>query len=252
MKPDELLLNYIKANYQDKITANLQIAHQSKINIDFTLLNEYFEERANRGFFRYDKWKKILYNAEMQLNYDNKRNSKNWISLKITDVPPNITLHDLNSTFNGDVISAKALIKNISEPRPALKTAVYECRSCMRLHEVEVIDGIATPPAICNECGGKQFRLDDDLSEFRDYRYVKLEEPLEYRTGGATKEFKAYMQDYLASPFHNLKAGDVVDILGEFTIRKSEKNNKKGEFEFLINLHNINTVNNAFEDYSIT
>jgi len=247
-----MLLRYVNQVYKSDIALNLQCGHQNVIQIDYTLLNEHFEDKANRGFFKYDNWKKILYNAETQLNYEHNRNSKNWISLKIFDVPPNITLHDLDSTFNGDVISAKALIKNITEPKPALKKAVYECRGCMRLHEVEVVDGVVVPPTLCSECGGKQFRLDDELSEFRDFRYVKLEEPLEYRTGGATKEFKGYMQDYLASPFHNLKAGDVVDIIGEFTIRKSDKNNKKSDFEFLINLHNINTVNNAFEDYRIT
>ena len=252
LKIDELLLNYVTETYQEDLTLNLKSNNQTKVNIDYTGLNSYFEEKAKKGFFQYDNWQKIITNAETQYNYDNHRTSKNHISFKITDVPPNISLHELNSTHNGELISTKALIKNIAEPRPALKKAVYECRGCMRLIPIEVKDGIATPPALCSECGGKSFRLDDDLSEYRDYRYVKLEEPLEYRTGGLTKEFKGYMQDYLASPFHNLKAGDVVDIVGEFKIRKSDKTNKKSDFEYLINLHNINTVDNAFEDYRIT
>lgn len=253
MRIDELFLKYVTDTYKEDLDLNLKSSNQTKVNIDYTSLNSYFEETANRGFFKYDNWKKIITNAETQYNYDNKRSNKNYISFKIIDVPPNISLHELNSTHNGELISTKALIKNITEPKPALKKAVYECRSCMRLIPVEVNEGsIVTPPAICTECGGKQFRLDDTLSEYRDYRYVKLEEPLEYRTGGASKEFKGYMQDYLASPFHNLKAGDVVDIVGEFKIRKSDKNNKKSDFEYLINLHNINTVDNAFEDYRIT
>ena len=252
MRPEELLLEYIRNQYRNEIIENSKCNRQTKINVDYTLLNNYFEEKAKRGFFRYDNWNKMLHNVESQLNYDAGNNGKNWLHLKITDVPPNVTLQELNSTYNGDVISAKALIKNIAEPRPALRKAVYECRGCMRLHEVEVKDGIATPPVLCNECGGKSFRLDDELSVYRDYRYVKLEEPLELRKGGNTREFKGYMQDYLASPFHTLKAGDVVDIIGEFKIRKSDKTNKKSDFEFLINLHNINPVDNAFEDYRIT
>ena len=252
MRPEELLLKYIQNQYKNEIIENSKCNRQTKINVDYTLLNNYFEEKAKRGFFRYDNWNKMLHNVESQLNYDAGNNGKNWLHLKITDVPPNVTLQELNSTYNGDVISAKALIKNIAEPRPALRKAVYECRGCMRLHEVEVKDGIATPPVLCNECGGKSFRLDDELSVYRDYRYVKLEEPLELRKGGNTREFKGYMQDYLASPFHTLKAGDVVDIIGEFKIRKSDKTNKKSDFEFLINLHNINPVDNAFEDYRIT
>ena len=250
MKPDELFLKYIRNNYKSELNSIGECKHQYRLNIDYTLLNNYFEEKAGRGFFQYDNWNKILTNAEAELNI--KRNNKNWIYIKITDVPPNCTLHELDATYNGDMISAKALIKNITEPKPALKRAVYECRSCMRLITVEAVDGVVTPPSICPECAGKSFRLDDSLSEYRNYRLVKLEEPLEYRKGGATREFKGYMQDYLASPYHTLKAGDVVDIVGEFNIRKSDKTNKKSEFEFLINLHNINTVNNAFEDYRIT
>lgn len=250
MKPDELFLKYIRNNYKSELNSIGECKHQYRLNIDYTLLDNYFEEKAGRGFFQYDNWNKILTNVEAELN--TKRNNKNWIYIKITDVPPNCTLHELDATYNGDMISAKALIKNITEPKPALKRAVYECRSCMRLINVEAVDGVVTPPSICPECAGKSFRLDDSLSEYRNYRLVKLEEPLEYRKGGATREFKGYMQDYLASPYHTLKAGDVVDIVGEFNIRKSDKTNKKSEFEFIINLHNINTVNNAFEDYRIT
>lgn len=250
MKPDELFLQYIRNNYKSELNSIGECKHQYRLNIDYTLLNNYFEEKAGRGFFQYPNWNKILTNAEAELNI--KRNNKNWIYIKITDVPPNCTLHELDATYNGDMISAKALIKNITEPKPALKTAMYECKGCMRLTPVKAVNGVAPKPTLCPECGGRTFNLLDDSSEYLNYRLVKLEEPLEYRKGGATREFKGYMQDYLASPYHTLKAGDVVDIVGEFNIRKSDKTNKKSEFEFLINLHNINTVNNAFEDYRIT
>ena len=79
---------------------------------------------------------------------------------------------------------------------------------------------------------------------------MKLEEPLELRSGGNSREFKGYMQDYLASPHHNLKPGDVVDILGVFNVERITSN--KSDFEFMINLHNITPVNDSFEDYRIT
>ena len=250
MKPDELLLEYITERYYTEIQELSRLNHQTRLDIDYTLLNDFFEEKTNLGFFKYDNYRKFLYNAELEVNKN--RDNKNWIYLKIVDVPPNTLLHELDASYSGDVISAKAMIKNITEPAPALKTAVYECRGCMRLTEIPVNDNIVVEPTLCNECGGKSFKLNQELSTFRNYRYVKLEEPLELRTGGNTREFKAYMTDYLASPFHNLKAGDVVDIVGDFNIRKTDKTNKKNDFEFLIDLHNINPVNNAFEDYRIT
>ena len=250
MKPWELFLEYIKNNYKAELNAVEQCKHQTRLNVDYTLLNNYFEDNAKKGFLEYPNWKGILELVESKLNMD--RNNKNWITIKITDIPPNTTLHDLDATFNGDLISAKALIKNITEPKPSPRTAIFECRGCMRLIEIEADGGVVNQPTLCPECGSKSFILDTELSTYKNFRFVKLEEPLEYRTGGVTREFKGYMEDYLASPFHNLKAGDVVDIVGVFTVNKTDKANKKNDFEFLINLHDINPVNNAFEDYRIT
>ena len=70
-----------------------------------------------------------------------------------------------------------------------------------------------------------------DSSHYRNYRLVKLEEPLELRKGGSTREFKGYMQDYLASPYSNLKAGDVVDITGEFKVEPRQQYGKKDGFD---------------------
>jgi replicative DNA helicase Mcm len=60
------------------------------------------------------------------------------------------------------------------------------------------------------------------------------------------------MQDYLASPFHNIKAGDVVDVTGEFRVEPRKIRGKQDGFEFLIDIHNITPVDDAFEDYRLT
>ena len=109
-----------------------------------------------------------------------------------------------------------------------------------------------TIPTVCHNCQGKKLKLLKDSSHYRDYRLVKLEEPLELRKGGATREFKGYMQDYLASPYHNIKAGDVVDVTGEFRVEPRKIRGKQDGFEFLIDIHNITPVDDAFEDYRLT
>ena len=67
-------------------------------------------------------------------------------------------------------------------------------------------------------------RFDKDTSIYRNYKLLKLEEPLELRSGGATREFKALVLDYLASPFTNLKVGDVVDVTGRFKVEPRKVN----------------------------
>lgn len=246
----ELFLNYIQDEYKDQLTLLEKETHQSKLNIDYTLINDFSIDKTGKEFFDLN-FQRILNSSENKIN--EKRTDKNHISLKLIDIPPYILLSELDATNNGDFISAKAMIKNITSIQPTLKTAVYECRGCMRLYQVEVADKKQiTMPSLCNECGGRSFRLLSESSIYRNYRYVKLEEPLELRTGGNTREIKGYMQDYLASPYHNLKAGDVVDISGEFRLEKKDKNSKRDDFEFIINLHNIASVNNPFEDYRLT
>lgn len=248
IKPNTALLEYIKQYHHDDLTVKCN--HRTRIKVDYTCLNDYFLKNTNKQFFEVGNYKKIINDVEEEIN--NGKPQKQWISITIVDIPPNTMLHDLDSSYVGDIISSKAMIKNITESYPAPKTAVYECRSCMRLIEVPVTDNILVEPTLCSECGGRRFKLNQELSVYRDYRHVKLEEPLEYRVGGVTREFKAYMQDYLASPFHTLKAGDVVDVIGEFKVRKSDKNNKKNDFEFYLDLHSIEPVNNPFEDYRLT
>ena len=53
MKPYELFLEYVKDNYKAELNAVEQCKHQSRINVDYTLLDNYFEENAGKHFFQY-------------------------------------------------------------------------------------------------------------------------------------------------------------------------------------------------------
>ncbi|MBQ9024796.1 MAG: minichromosome maintenance protein MCM [Methanobrevibacter sp.] len=246
--PKKLFLKFLSENYKEEITLAKESNKQEKVNVDYTLLNNFFNDEIEKNFFDLT-WEQIISYAEKRIN--KKRTAKNYISVKLVDVPPNVLLHDLDTTYNGELISSKAMIKNITPINVQLKKAAYECRGCARMYFVDVESSKnVLMPNLCPSCGGRSFRLASESSEYRNTRYVKLEEPLEFRQGGVSREFKGYMQDYLACPSHNLKAGDVCDILGKFNIEQIEPN--KAEFEFMINLHNIAPVDDAFEDYRIT
>ena len=94
--------------------------------------------------------------------------------------------------------------------------------------------------------------FDKDSSIYRNYRLLKLEEPLELRGGGSTREFKAIVLDYLASPFHNLKVGDVVNVTGIFKIEPRKVKGRSDGHEFIIHIHNITPVDDVFEDSRIS
>ena len=94
--------------------------------------------------------------------------------------------------------------------------------------------------------------LDKDTSIYRNYKLLKLEEPLELRSGGSSREFKAIVLDYLASPFTNLKVGNVVNVCGTFKIEPRRVKGRSDGYEFIIHVHNITLVDDVFEDSRIS
>lgn len=250
MNPRGLLEEYVNTYHSDELKELIDLNQQSKINIDYEPFNKYLIDETGKDFWE-NKIYKFVTSFEEYYNLDN--TSKNHISFKFINVPENVELHQLDATYNHEFISCKAMIKNITDIRVDLKEAVYECQGCMKQVVVNVTDSKNIKiPTECPDCSHKQMNLLKDSSHYRNYRLVKLEEPLELRKGGSTREFKGYMQDYLASPYHNLKAGDVVDITGEFKVEPRQQYGKKDGFEFMINLHNISPVDDAFEDYRLT
>lgn len=250
MNPRGLLEEYVNTYHSDELKELIELNQQSKINIDYEPFNMYLISETGKDFWE-NKIYKFVTSFEEYYNLDN--SPKNHISFKFINVPENVELHQLDATYNHEFISCKAMIKNITDIRVDLKEAVYECQGCMKQVVVNVTDSKNIKiPTECPDCNHKQMNLLKDSSHYRNYRLVKLEEPLELRKGGSTREFKGYMQDYLASPYHNLKAGDVVDITGEFKVEQRQQYGKKDGFEFMINLHNISPVDDAFEDYRLT
>ena len=248
--PKGLLRTYIDNVHNNEIQEVRSLHQQSKISIDYTQLNQYLITESGKDFW---DWQMYTFIDSMEEYYNTNSTPKEHISFKLINVPETVELHDLDATNNKEWISCKAMVKNITDIRVDLKQAVYECQNCMKLITINITDGTnITIPTVCPECNGKRIRLLKDSSHYRDYRWVKLEELLERRKGGATREFKGYMQDYLASPFHNIKAGDVVDVTGEFRVEPRKVRGKADGFEFIIDIHNITPVDDAFEDYRLT
>ena len=248
--PKGLLREYIKTFHKNDLTEIRSLHQQSKISIDYNQFNQYLLDKSGKDFW---DWQMYTFIDSMEEYFNTNSTPKEHISFKFINVPETVELHNLDATYNKEWVSFKAMVKNITDIRVDLKQAVYECRECMKHIVINVTDGTnITIPTVCPDCQGKKIALLKDSSFYRDYRLVKLEEPLELRKGGATREFKGYMQDYLASPYHNIKAGDVVDVTGEFRVEPRKLRGKQDGFEFLIDIHNITPVDDAFEDYRLS
>lgn len=89
------------------------------------------------------------------------------INIRFKNLTNIIPLKNLNSDYVGSFVSYEGIIEKIKEPLPQIKSAVFECRGCMRLHEIEQTSGDhIIEPALCSECGGRSFRLLQEESRY--------------------------------------------------------------------------------------
>ena len=245
-----LLKKYIKDNHSEEIEKLKSQNKQCKVSIDYESLNQFLIEQSGKDF-----WKHQIYEFIDQM--EEIFNTGN-VALKFMNVPERDNLHDLDATSNNKWISTRAMIKNITDVRVDLKQACYICRECGTINLVNINDPNQAEviPKFCknNQCAGtsKSMFFDKDSSIYRNYRLLKLEEPLELRGGGSTREFKAIVLDYLASPFHNIKVGDVVNVTGIFKIEPRKVKGRSDGHEFIIHIHNITPVDDVFEDSRIS
>ena len=242
-----LLRKYIKKFHKKEIKELKSQNKQCKISIDYESLNTWLQNQSGQDF-----WELQIYEyIDLMEDYFNTEHT----TLKFTNVPERDNLHDLDATCNNKWISTRAMIKNITDVRVDLKRASYVCRECGFNNIVNITDATQAEviPAFCR-CGAtsKSLRFDKETSIYRNYKLLKLEEPLELRSGGATREFKALVLDYLASPFTNLKVGDVVDVTGRFKVEPRKVKGRSDGYEFLIHVHNITPVDDVFEDSRIS
>jgi replicative DNA helicase Mcm len=246
-----LLRDYIKEYHKQDIEDAKSNKQQCRISIDYESLNDYLIEKSGKDF-----WQLQIYQHIDKLN--EKFDADGYATLKFKNVPENCNLHDLDASYNNKWISCKAMIKNITDTRADIKVASYICRECGFNNLVHITDPKQGEviPSRCNgpDCSAdnKAMRLDKDTSIYRNYKLIKLEQPLELRTGGNTREFKALLLDFLASPHCNLKAGDVVNITGTFKVEPRKVKGRADGYEFFIHVHNITPVEDVFEDSRIT
>lgn len=97
------------------------------------------------------------------------------IHIKIKDFTNTVLFENIDSKYIGKFVILEGVVFDIDKPRPQLDIGVFECRSCMRLHEVDqVTHKNFTAPSLCSACGGRSFRLLEEDSHFRESQKVIL------------------------------------------------------------------------------
>ena len=219
--PDErsVVVNYLQLEMFDPDLADLLIEKPEEVI-----------QAAQKAIKNIDTARK---NADLQVRFENLSNI--------------IPLRDLKSKYIGKFVAVDGIIRKANEIRPRIVNAMFECRSCMRLHEVPQKSNMISEPALCQECGGRSFRLMQDESEFIDTQTTKLQEPLENLSGGEQpRQINVVLEDDLVD---TITPGDIIRITGTL---KTVRDEQTKLFKNYIYCNYIDALEQEFEELKIS
>ena len=170
------------------------------------------------------------------------------INIRFENLSNIIPLKDLLSKYIGTFVAADGIVRKTDEIRPRIETGVFECRGCMRLHEVEQTSGNhIIEPSLCSECGGRSFRLLQEESKYIDTQTARMQEPLENLSGGTEpKQMLMILEDDLVD---ELNPGDKVRITGTL---KTFREERSGKFKNYIYVNHIEPLEQEFEELHLS
>ncbi len=152
------------------------------------------------------------------------------INVRISNLRNEVELRYLRSKYIGKFLSFPGIVRKTDEIRPRIVSATFECRGCMRLHEVTQTSNIISEPSLCPECGGRSFRLLQEESEFIDTQTVKIQEPLENLSGGdQPRQISVVLEDDLVD---TLTPGDIVKVIGTLRTHRDDKTKRFNNYIF--------------------
>ncbi len=170
------------------------------------------------------------------------------INIRFANLSNIIPLKTLLSKYIGTFVAADGIVRKSDEIRPRIETGVFECRGCMRLHEVEQSSGNRIiEPSLCSECGGRSFRLLQEESKYIDTQTARMQEPLENLSGGTEpKQMLMVLEDDLVD---ELNPGDKVRITGTL---KTFREERSGKFKNYIYVNHIEALEQEFEELHLS
>lgn len=169
------------------------------------------------------------------------------LHVRFENLTNNIPLRELRSKYIGKFIAVDGIVRKANEIRPRIVNAMFECRSCMRLHEVPQKSNLISEPALCNDCGGRSFRLLQEESEFLDTQTTKLQEPLENLSGGEQpRQINVVLEDDLVD---SITPGDIIRITGTL---KTVRDEKTKLFKNYVYCNYIEALEQEFEELQIS
>ena len=235
---------FFSAKYKDTVFEALErYPDVRSVVVDYTELEMFDPDLAD---LLIEKPEEVLKASQKAMKNIDPLGKNADLNIRFENVRNNIQLKYLRSKYIGKFVAVDGIVRKTDEIRPRIMNALFECRSCMRLQEVPQTSNLISEPALCQECGGRSFRLLQEESEFMDTQTTKLQEPLENLSGGEEpRQISVVLEDDLVD---TLTPGDIVRITGTM---KTVRDDKTKRFKNYIYGNYIEPLEQEFEELQI-
>lgn len=161
-----------------------------------------------------------------------------------------VLVRDINSAHINKLLSIDGVITKITDVRPRVQMAVFECLHCGRSYRIPQSEekfGKLTEPTICS-CERKNFILKLEESSFVDVQKAQIQEPLEAMVRGEqAKTIDVWLEDDLTNRVY---PGDKIEIAGVLRLRPPKF--KGSVYNIFIDTVDMQEIELEFEEIEIT
>ena len=126
---------FFATSYKDDVFEILETYPDNRsLTVDYNLLELYDQDLAD---LLIDKPEEVIEAMQIAIKNIDPLAKDADLNIHFKNITKFINFQDIDSTHIGTLISTKCAIEKINHPKSLLQTAIFECRGCMRLHEVE-------------------------------------------------------------------------------------------------------------------
>ena len=200
-----------------------------------------------------------LFNAEEALkNIDVAAEHKLQLHFRVGNLPDTqkILIRKIRANHLGKYTAIEGLVKKVTEVRPKLQVAAFQCQKCGAIIKIEQEEDILKEPSECYEdqggCGRiSSFKLLMNHSTFIDSQKIEIQENPEGLRGGAQPErISAYLEDDLVGM---LAPGDRVIVTGILHSQQRRRGPLRlTSFNKVMDAYSTERQELAFEEVEVT
>ncbi|WP_159904146.1 minichromosome maintenance protein MCM [Salinirussus salinus] len=172
--------------------------------------------------------------------------------VRVRGLPESTEIRDIRADNRGALLSVQGIVRKVTEVRPKVTNAAFECQRCGTLTRIPQSDGDFQEPHECQGCERQgPFRVNFDQSEFVDAQKLRVQESPEGLRGGETPQaIDVNIEDDITG---EVTAGDHVTVTGILKLDQQGSDREKSPmFDTYMTGLSVEIEDEQFEEMDIS